>query len=78
MARPHQQDVSFSHRHALRSLGFLEIAGKDVLAGLEPVHAARPGNVEQHATTHDSPSFITSTVSAAAPSSVTDSLGLPL
>src|SRR5205807_1436163 len=46
--RAHEQDVALTDLHALLARGSFEVLAKDMLAGLEPTHAARSGDVEQH------------------------------
>ena len=53
MSGADQQDVALAHADALLALGRLEVLGEDVLTGLEPGHAAKAGDVEQDAASHE-------------------------
>ncbi len=49
VARAHEQDVASPDLHSLLALRRLEVFHEDVLARLEPSHAANARHVEQHA-----------------------------
>ena len=49
----HEQDVALPDLHFLLARRGLEILAKHMLAGLQPRHTARTGNVQQHAATDE-------------------------
>src|SRR5581483_5325561 len=55
VTRAHQEDVTLVHADAVLGFAGLEIRGRHGLARLEPVLAAEPRDIEQHAARDDAP-----------------------
>ena len=73
--RPDQHDVARLHLDASR--GLVEIVGRDRVAAVQSVDALRPGDVQEHAPTHEAADLVGSS-SRDAPPSVIESAGKPL
>ena len=77
VAGPEHEKVAFAEADTLCLLGGLELRAADSCAGLEPGHATKAGDVEQH-TPQTTPCAYSVMSRASAPAVVTSPAGRPL